>query len=119
MKTTVEWISVDERLPHDGAAVCAAVTGRYPPDEYDPEPGEGLEFWLVLPMYFRTVHPVEETGEIVENCFVDPDYVVRLPFGGESDETVTHWTALPCLPGTDVHQILGEGVRPALHAVRS
>lgn len=118
MKMTIEWVSVHERLPHDGASVAAAVTGRYPVDECDDcGPLSGLEFWLVLPMHFRCCHPVEETGEVIENCFVDADEVVRGPVGDTTDEVVTHWCFLPNLPGTNVPQIIGDGVQPALRAV--
>lgn len=115
MKLTMEWnwISVDERLPHDGAAVVAAITGRYPPDC----PVGAQDFWLVLPMHFRTVHPVEDTDEVIENVFIDPDDVVRSPLGGSTEELVTHWSELPNLPGTDVPQIIGDGVAAALRAV--
>ena len=45
MKTTIEWIRADERLPADGAGIVAAVTGRYPgePDD-DPDSLDGQEF---------------------------------------------------------------------------
>ncbi|MDT0433603.1 MULTISPECIES: AQJ64_40280 family protein [Streptomyces] len=119
MRTTVEWIRADERLPHEGAAVVGAVTGRYPGEpEADPDSLSGREFWLVLPMYFTTVHPVEETGEIIENCFYDADGVVRFPLGGpECEEVVTHWALPPTLPGTDVRRVHGDAVRPAVRAV--
>jgi hypothetical protein len=118
MRTEIEWIPVGERLPYDGAGIVAAVTGHYPvdPDE-DPLPFSGKEFWLVLPMYFRRRHPVEETGEVIENCFVDSDDVVRSPLGGSTEELVTHWAELPNLPGTNAQRIVGDGVRPALRAV--
>jgi hypothetical protein len=120
MKTTVEWIRADERLPMDGAGIVAAVTGRYPgePDD-DPDSLSGREFWLALPMYFRRVHPVEETGEIIENCFYDSDGVVRLPAGRQADddvEIVTHWAEMPDLPGTNTQRILGDDVHLALRA---
>ncbi|MEU3711706.1 AQJ64_40280 family protein [Streptomyces catenulae] len=117
--TTVEWIRADERLPRNSDCVIAAVTGRYPSDPgEDPEPFSGQEFWLVLPMHFSSIHPVEETGEIIENCFHDPDGVIRFPLGGpSSDEVVTHWAELPNLPGADVQSILGDGVGPALRHV--
>ncbi len=118
MNVTIEWTPVGERLPHDRACVVAAVTGRYPVDpDDDPDPCGGQEFWLVLPMYFRRLHPVEETDEVIEDCFVDSDGVVRRPLGGSTDELVTHWAELPNLPGADVSQIIGDGVRPALRAV--
>lgn len=46
METTVEWIRADERLPRDGAGIVAAVTGRYPgePDDDDPGSLDGQEF---------------------------------------------------------------------------
>ncbi|MDQ2588421.1 AQJ64_40280 family protein [Saccharothrix yanglingensis] len=116
MRMAIEWISVDERFPHDGVPVAAAVTGRYPVDPDDPEPLSGQEFWLVLPAHFRRLHLVEDTGEVVENCFIDADRVVRHPLGGRSDELVTHWAALPNLPGTDVPRVIGDGVQPALRA---
>ncbi|MCT2585801.1 AQJ64_40280 family protein [Actinophytocola gossypii] len=118
MKTTIEWVSVKDGFPEDGYSVAAAVTGRYRVDHCDP-PAEisGLEFWVVLHMYFRREHPVEETGEIIENCFVDADYVPRQPLGGTTDEVVTHWTYLPTLPGTNTHHVLGDDVQPALRAV--
>lgn len=112
----IDWIPADERLPFDGAGVVAAVTGRYPA-EPGADPVTGPEFWIVLPMYFRDVHPVEETGEVVLNCFVDSDRVLRRPPGGGTDEVVTHWAYWPNLPGTDVRKIVGEGVGPALRAV--
>jgi hypothetical protein len=120
MKTTVEWIRADERLPYDGAGIVAAVTGRYPgePDD-DPDSLSGQEFWLVLPMYFRRRHPVDETGEVIENCFYDSDGVIRFPVGRPTDgeEVVTHWTEMPTLPGTNARRIIGDDVRPALRAV--
>ena len=118
MRTTIEWVSVKDGFPDDGHSVAAAVTGRYRVDHCDP-PAEisGLEFWLVLHMYFRREHPVEETGESLEICSVPADEVLRQPRGGSPDEVVTHWTYLPTLPGTDTHRVLGDDVRPALRAV--
>ncbi|WP_280850181.1 MULTISPECIES: AQJ64_40280 family protein [unclassified Streptomyces] len=119
MNTTVEWIRADERLPYDGAGILAAVTGRYPGEqEDDPESLSGQEFWLVLPMYFRRIHPVEETGEIIENCFYDSDGVVRFPIGGPTcEEMVTHWAEMPSLPGMDVQRVYGKDVGRALRAL--
>jgi hypothetical protein len=123
VETTIEWVDARERLPYDGAGIVAAVTGRYPTDPRDDDPDDdpdslsGQDFWLVLPMYFRRIHPVEDTGEIIENCFFDSDGVVRLPVGGTTDEVVTHWTEMPNLPGADTNRIIGDGVRPALRAV--
>jgi hypothetical protein len=45
---------------------------------------------------------------------VDSDRVVRLPYGRPGAESVTHWAALPALPGMTVHHVLGEDARPAL-----
>lgn len=106
-KAEVDWVSVEEGLPHDGAAVVGAVTGVYP---------DGEEFWLVLPMHFSRIHPDENTGEEIENVFVDPDWVMRKPYGGDTEEQVTHWAKYPFLPGAAVHQVLGGGVRDALAA---
>ncbi|WP_460073469.1 AQJ64_40280 family protein [Streptomyces sp. YKOK-I1] len=103
--TVVEWVDARERLPRSGTPVAAATTGRYP---------DGEEFWLVLPMYFTTLHLAED-GTEHHDCFVDSDRVVRLPRGGRPcAEPVTHWAALPTLPGTAVHQVLGDAVGPAL-----
>ncbi|WP_308439003.1 AQJ64_40280 family protein [Streptomyces longispororuber] len=46
------WVDARERLPRDGMAVAAAVTGRYPAHSDGPEGALGEEFWLVRPMYF-------------------------------------------------------------------
>ena len=110
---TVEWISTATRLPHDRAAVLGAITGRYPGAGFAMP---GKEFWLVLPMHFRVIHLDEEAGIEIENSFVDPDDVVRQPLGGTTREQVTHWAEFPALPGTDVQEIIGDGVREALSA---
>lgn len=107
MKATVEWIRADEEFPPEGICVAAAVTGRYP---------DGERFWLVHPAYFTRTHYVEETGEVVEDCFVDSDRVIRFPLGGASEEVVTHWAALPTLPGATVPGIFGDDVEAALQA---
>jgi hypothetical protein len=118
MDAVVEWVDVRERLPRSGTPVAAATTGRYPPDGgAGPEAAAGEEFWLVLPMYFTTLHFAED-GTEYRDCFVDSDRVVRLPYGRPCAEPVTHWAALPTLPGMTVHQVLGEGVRAALRSVR-
>jgi hypothetical protein len=103
--------------------VAAAISGRYPPDDpaapgYPPDdPQEsGQDFWLVRPMYFTTRH-VAEDGTEYRDCFVDSDGVVRLPYGRPCDEPVTHWAALPTLPGMTVHLVLGEEARTALRNV--
>lgn len=113
---TVEWISTDDRLPHDRAAVLGAITGRYPGAGFA-QPGK--DFWLVLPMHFRSIDYGEDGRADIENCFVDPDDVVRQPYGGQTDEQVTHWAAFPALPGTDVEEIIGDGVQDAVAAARA
>jgi hypothetical protein len=106
-RAEVDWIGVEEGLPHDGAAVLGAVTGRYP---------DGKDFWLVLPMHFHRIHPDESTGAEIENVFIDPDRVLRKPYGGDTEEQVTHWAEYPCLPGETVRQIVGDEVRGAVAA---
>jgi hypothetical protein len=110
MRVTIDWVPVAERLPHDGAGIVAAVTGVHPGEDREP-------FWIVLPMYFRHVHPVEETGEIIMDCFYDADGIVRLPYGGPTAEVVTHWAEMPVLPGTAVRHMTGDDVGAALRAV--
>ncbi len=115
MDAVVEWVDARERLPRDrdGQPVAAAITGRYPP-----EPGQvsGQEFWLVRPVYFTTRH-VADDGTQYRDCFVDSDGVVRLPYGRPCAEPVTHWAALPALPGMTEHSVLGEEARAALRDV--
>ncbi len=114
---TVDWIDVGDRLPRDGECVLGAIVGRY--GEEVPREHQGDEFWFVFPMHFRHVHPDEETGEVVIDCFLDADGVVRRPWSRtwsdvSSDERITHWAELPVLPGTSVRQLDGAAVRPAL-----
>jgi hypothetical protein len=110
----MKWVDARTRLPRDRTAVLGATTGRYPGEpSSDPDSADGLDFWLVLPMYFLTYY-VNKDGTEYHNCFVDTDSVVRLPYGRPCAEAVTHWTELPTLPGTNVHQVLGDGVRAAL-----
>ena len=110
MDAVVEWVDARERLPRSGLPVAAAVSGRY-----RPEPGEasGQDFWLVLAMYFTDYH-IAGDGTEYRDCFVDSDRVVRLPYGRPGAESVTHWAALPALPGMTVHRVLGEDARTAL-----
>jgi hypothetical protein len=110
MDAVVEWVDARERLPGSGYPVAAAVSGRYPA-----EPGEasGEDFWLVLAMYFTDRH-IAEDGTEYRDCFVDSDRVIRLPYGRPGDESVTHWAALPDLPGMTVPYVLGEDARTAL-----
>lgn len=116
MDAAMEWVDARERLPKDGMPVAAATTGRYPPDGTagaGTAEAEGEDFWLVLPMYFTTLH-IAEDGTEHRDCFVDYDRVVRLPYGGPSDETVTHWAELPPLPGMGVRHVLGPDARVAV-----
>jgi hypothetical protein len=126
MDAVVEWVDARERLPRDrdGWPVAAAITGFYPPDDPeapgypfvdDPQDTE-LEFWLVRPMYF-TSHHIADDGTEYHDCFVDSDGIVRLPYGRPCDEPVTHWAALPTLPGMTVHGVLGEEARTALRNI--
>ncbi len=113
MDAAVEWVDARERLPGDGMPVAAATSGRYPPGGAG-EPGQ--DFWLVLPMYFTARH-IGEDGTEYHDCFVDYDGVVRLPCGRPCAESVTHWAALPTLPGMTVHQVLGEEARTAVRDI--
>lgn len=115
LNTVVAWVDARERLPRSGYPVAAAITGRYPAEDA-PESdvaAVGEEFWLVRPMIFTTLH-FGEDGTEHRDCFVDSDGVVRLPYGGAGEETVTHWAALPTLPGRTTHGVLGNEVQPAL-----
>ncbi|GAA3724239.1 AQJ64_40280 family protein [Streptomyces tremellae] len=110
MDAVVEWVDARERLPRSGTPVAAAVTGRYPPEA----PGAaGEEYWLVLPVYFTDRHTARD-GTEHRDCFVDSDRVVRFPYGGPGTQHVTHWAALPALPGLAVRQVLGSAARAAV-----
>ncbi|MGW8397013.1 AQJ64_40280 family protein [Streptomyces lydicus] len=114
LDTVVAWVDARERLPRRGMPVAAAITGRYPAEgTAESDPGLGEEFWLVRPMYFTTQHRGAD-GTEHNDCFVDSDGVVRLPYGRASAETVTHWAYLPTLPGRTTHGVLGQDVRTAL-----
>ena len=110
MDVVVEWIAAREKLPRPGWPVAAAVTGRYPA-----EPGQssGPNFWAVLPTHFTDRH-IARDGAEYRDCFVDSDGVVRLPSAHPGEELITHWAALPPLPGTTVHRLVGEDARTAL-----
>lgn len=110
----VEWVDARERLPRDrdGWPAAAAILGRYPPESGETS---GEDFWLVRPMYFTRCH-VADDGTEYRDCFVDSDGVVRLPYGRTCAESVTHWAALPVLPGMNVHSVLGEEARTALRS---
>ena len=115
MDATVEWVDARERLPKDGMPVAAATSGRYPHfDDAEPEDTwSGAEFWLVMPMRFAARH-IGEDGTEYHDCFIDSDQLVRLPYGRDTAEPVTHWAYLPTLPGLTVHHLVGEGTQAAL-----
>ncbi|WP_033224592.1 MULTISPECIES: AQJ64_40280 family protein [unclassified Streptomyces] len=120
MDATVEWVDARWRYPDDGAPVAAAVTGTYPPREDGDGPDHPEDYWIVLPMHFERRHFAGD-GTEHHDCFVDSDGVIRFPYGGPPcEEPVTHWAALPTLPGLSVHLVLGEAapvvVRETLEA---
>ncbi|WP_250290629.1 AQJ64_40280 family protein [Streptomyces atroolivaceus] len=118
LNTAVTWVDSRDRLPRSGTPVAAAITGRYPPDSVtDSGTAVGEEFWLGRPMYFTTLHRSEDGAEH-QNCFVDSDGIVRLPYGLTSAETVTYWAELPTLPGGTTHVLLGKDAHAALQTVR-
>ncbi|MEV0741785.1 AQJ64_40280 family protein [Streptomyces sp. NPDC050549] len=115
LSTRVTWVDARDALPSSGTPVAAAITGRYPADSgAEADAALGEEFWLVRPMYFTSLHFGADGAEH-RDCFVDSDGVVRLPYGLDSAESVTHWAELPTLPGEMTsHAVLGEGVQAAL-----
>ncbi|MEU1387964.1 MULTISPECIES: AQJ64_40280 family protein [unclassified Nonomuraea] len=118
MDAVVEWVNARERLPRDGMPVAAAITGRYPAGGgAAPGAASGPDFWLVMPMYFTTLH-IGEDGTEYRECFIDSDRIIRLPYGRPCAEPVTHWAYLPTLPGMTVHHLEGEGALTALRHVR-
>lgn len=108
---TITWVDARNRHPRDGEAVLGATTGRYPVDG-DGVPSPDEDFWLVLPMHFRRVHPVDGVGGIIRDCYRDSDGVIRMPLGvgAEDDEVVTHWASMPALPGAATSMIVGASV---------
>ena len=113
----IHWVDARRRHPGDGQLVLAAITGRYPPAP-GRSPSADDDFWLVLPMHFRAVHPADRGDQVLRDCYLDADRIVRFPYGsGRGGEEVTHWAALPGLPGRAVAQIVGAAVGPALAAV--
>jgi hypothetical protein len=120
MDVLVEWVDARERLPRDGMPVAAAATGRYPAYR-DAEPDDthsGQPFWVVMPVRFAARH-VGEDGTEYEDCFIDSDGIIRLPYGRPCPEPVTHWAYLPTLPGLGVRSLVGEGVQAAVAAAGS
>jgi len=115
MDTTVTWIDARTGNPPEGHPVLAATTGRYPARDGE-TPSSQQDFWLVIPMHFERTHRVEGADQVVHDCYLDIDGVVRKPFGSGSAEEVTHWAALPALPGSSVTVLQGAAVAPALAA---
>ena len=119
MEVTTTWHDARDSTPTDGDLVLAAVAGRY-----RTEPGEApsseQDFWFVLPMHFRHLHPVEDTDQVLHDRYLDADRVVRKTFGaeGEEDEVVTHWAQMPTLPGIGVLELTGAAVSDALAAAQ-
>ena len=109
------WHDARDSNPRDGDLVLAAVTGRYRPDLGE-TPSSEQDFWLVLPMHFRHLHPVEDTDRVLHDRYLDADRVVRRPHGaeGDEDEVVTHWAEMPTLPGIAAHELSGAAVAGAL-----
>ncbi|WP_448315440.1 AQJ64_40280 family protein [Streptomyces sp. CO7] len=118
LTTTVTWVDVRERLPRAGQPVAAAITGRYPFESPDSDAAPGEAYWLVMTMHFADWHETED-GAAHHDCFVDSDRIVRFPYSPDSGEGVTHWAALPALPGQATRFLDGDDVRPALRHVQS
>ncbi|HEX4791207.1 MAG TPA: AQJ64_40280 family protein [Actinospica sp.] len=115
MDAVVKWVDARERLPRDGMPVAAAATGRYPAYRYA-EPDDtysGQKFWVVLPVRFAA-HHVGADGTEYDDCFIDSDGIVRVPYGRPCSEPITHWAYLPTLPGLAVHALVGEDVSAAV-----
>ncbi|MFE6160603.1 AQJ64_40280 family protein [Streptomyces sp. NPDC056486] len=121
MQVNVEWVDARERLPEPGEPVAAATYGIWPQDFHDRD-AAGEDYWLVRPMVFHEVYiPMtfteSEDDSEYYNCFVDSDGIVRYPPGRPRQEHVTHWAALPSLPGTSVHEAAGDEARSAFQRV--
>ncbi|MFV2175523.1 AQJ64_40280 family protein [Actinomadura sp. LOL_016] len=113
MRAEVEWVDVRERRPREGMPVAAAIMGRDASNDANERDADAeQEFWLVRPMYYTTLHFAED-GREYHDCFVDSDDVVRLPYGRDCDEPITHWAELPTLPGTTEHHLMGEEAKTA------
>lgn len=116
---TTTWHDARNSHPRDGDLVLAAVAGRH-----RTEPGEApsseQDFWFVLPMHFRHLHPVEGTDRVLHDRYLDADRVVRRPFGadGDEDEVITHWAEMPTLPGIGALELTGAVVSDALTAAQ-
>jgi hypothetical protein len=113
------WHDARDADPMDGDLVIADVAGRYRPEPGE-TPSSEQDFWLVLPMHFRHLHPVKDTDQVLHNRYVDADAVVRRPFGadGNEDEVVTHWAGMPTLPGVGALELTGASVSDALAAAQ-
>ena len=123
MQVNVEWVDAHERLPQPGEPVAAATFGTWPHDFHDRSVA-GEHYWLVRPMVFHdlyipmTFRHESEDDSHYHDCFVDSDGIIRYPPGGPSEEHVTHWAALPFLPGLSVHVADGPEAGAALRRAR-
>lgn len=119
VEVTTTWHDARDSIPRDGDLVLAAVAGRYRTDPGE-APSSEQDFWFVLPMHFRHLHPVEDTDHVLHDRYLDADRVVRKAFGaeGEEDEVVTHWAEMPTLPGIDALGLIGAAVSDALAAAQ-
>ncbi|MGK4907779.1 AQJ64_40280 family protein [Streptomyces albus] len=123
MQVNVEWVDARERLPEPGEPVATATFGTWPPDFHD-QSVAGEDYWLVRPMVFHDLYiPASSQHESEDeshhhNCFVDSDGYIRYPPGGPSDDHITHWAALPFLPGLTTHVANGHEATAALARAR-
>ncbi|CAL9612861.1 hypothetical protein SUDANB58_05675 [Streptomyces sp. enrichment culture] len=123
-----EWVDARERLLRPGEPVAAATFGIWPDDFHDRSVA-GDPYWLVRPMVFHDLyipnipmtfqHRSEDDGHC-HDCFVDSDGIVRYPPGGPGpdEDHVTHWAALPYLPGLSAHAADGPEAGAALRGAR-
>ena len=119
MDVTTTWHDARDSNPRDGDLVLAAVAGRYRTESGERRSSE-QDFWFVLPMHFRHLHPVGDTDRVLHDRYLDADRVVRRPFGanGDEDEVVTHWAEMPTLPGIGALELTGAAVSDALAAAQ-
>ncbi|MFI8194709.1 AQJ64_40280 family protein [Streptomyces sp. NPDC085946] len=123
MQVNMEWVDARERLPRPGEPVAAATFGTWPHDFHDRSVA-GEHYWLVSPMVFHdlyipmTFQHQSEDDSHYHDCFVDSDGIIRYPPGGPSEDHITHWAALPFLPGMSVHVAGGPEAGAALRRAR-
>lgn len=118
MDALTTWIDARHVDPPEGYPILAATAGRRPTQNGD-LPSSEQDFWMVIPMHFERVHFVGGTEETMRDCYLDIDGVVRKPVGSGSPEEVTHWAALPPLPGTSETLLQGASVTSAIAAATS